>query len=394
MLGYNDAEAESLKTGAIIGKGATSVVRLLRSPHEHLVIKSFFKTCNPHDIRREIVIHKHLSKLKHKNIIQQTSAFHLDGTWHIVMEKAEGGELFEQIEPDIGFSESVAQLYFRQLWSAVNEMHQEGIAHRDIKPENILLNKEGVLKLADFGMATVYKNDQNKQRRRLTSRAGTRLYAAPEILKGDDYDGEMADVWSMGVVLYLMLVGDAPWSEASDEATEFKKYKDKAAFNDLNCSSEAQTLLLSMLKVDPKARASLVDIKDSEWFVTEIPAASLSHPGQSNPLHVLDDSNCFSQPSTLLTQSIGTRFYIPKEVHGILAQLCNILNEIMVQTKLLDDRLMFGTVDRRNNQLAGIITLHKMPEQQLVVFQKRKGDWIEFKRLYLIVVGIIGRGSQ
>lgn len=103
----------------------------------------------------EVTVHKHIGD--HRNII---SFFHTgeDPTWRwIAMELAEGGDLFDKIEADEGVGEDIAHLYFTQLISAVSYMHSKGVGHRDIKPENVLLSADGNLKIADFGLATVFE---------------------------------------------------------------------------------------------------------------------------------------------------------------------------------------------------------------------------------------------
>ena len=110
----------------------------------------------------ELQIHKACTG--HPNIIG-LHMFGTDNTWiYIIMELAESGDLFDKIEPGVGIDETLAHFYFKQLVNAVDYIHLKGVAHRDIKPENILIDAEGNLKLADFGLATVYKRT-NKEKR-------------------------------------------------------------------------------------------------------------------------------------------------------------------------------------------------------------------------------------
>ncbi|CAB4061731.1 CHEK1 [Lepeophtheirus salmonis] len=123
----------------------------------------------------------------------------------IFLEYCSGGELFDRIEPDKGMPEFQAQGYFNQLIAGVEYLHVRGVAHRDIKPENLLLTDNDVLKISDFGMATVFRH--KGEERSLERRCGTRPYMAPEILMKSNYSAEPSDIWSCGVVLVAMLAG-------------------------------------------------------------------------------------------------------------------------------------------------------------------------------------------
>ena len=185
-------------------------------------------------LEMEISLHKHIGL--HKNIIEFYDHGD-DPSWKwIAMELAEGGDLFDKIEADAGIAQDIAHVYFTQLVSAIGFMHSRGVAHRDIKPENILLSADGDLKLADFGMATLF--EYRGKRKLATTLCGSPPYVAPEVLscstqsgtKGIGYAADMADVWSCGVVLFVLLAGNTPWSrpvEGRDEygrPNEFSEY--------------------------------------------------------------------------------------------------------------------------------------------------------------------------
>lgn len=124
------------------------------------------------------------------------------------------GELFDFLKLTGAFPESIARAYFYQLLTALAATHEAGIAHRDIKPENLLLDHEFRLKVADFGLANSYADEAGKVRSLLTH-CGTRMYMAPELLAAEAYQGPPADLWSAGVVLFIMLAGAPPFSEAT-----------------------------------------------------------------------------------------------------------------------------------------------------------------------------------
>lgn len=224
----------------------------------------------------EIALHQHLGK--HQHIIHCLGSGE-DALWTwIAMELADGGDLFDKIEADEGVGEDIAHFYFTQLISAVGFMHSKGIAHRDIKPENVLLSGEGDLKLADFGLAALFKKDG--QLRLCNTVCGSPPYIAPEIVSGRrskradildvGYAANICDVWSCGVVLFVLLVGNTPWDEPTMRSEEFKEYveTDGRTTDELwqKLPPEIVSLLRGMLKLDPASRFTLDGIRTHPWF--------------------------------------------------------------------------------------------------------------------------------
>lgn len=226
----------------------------------------------------EISLHKYLGQ--HGNIVQFFQAGE-DFTWRwIAMELAEGGDLFDKIESDVGVGEDVAHLYFTQLVSAVTYMHSKGIGHRDLKPENILLSAEGNLKIADFGLATLF--EYKGEKKFCKTSCGSPPYTAPEVVNCDGrlakkvdtgYQGDYVDIWSCGVVLFVLLVGNTPWDEPLDRSYEFDQYvKTNGRPDDElwhNLPAETLSLLRGMMRVNPKERFSLAEIRRHPWFTRE-----------------------------------------------------------------------------------------------------------------------------
>lgn len=227
-------------------------------------------------VRMEVALHQHLGK--HANIIHCLGSGE-DPLWTwIAMELADGGDLFDKIEADEGVGEDIAHFYFTQLVSAVGYMHSKGIAHRDIKPENVLLSGQGDLKLADFGLAALFKKDG--QLRLCNTVCGSPPYIAPEIVSGRrskradlldvGYAANICDIWSCGVVLFVLLVGNTPWDEPTMHSEEFKEYveTDGRTTDELwqNLPPEILSLLRGMLKLDPAQRFTLDEIRTHPWF--------------------------------------------------------------------------------------------------------------------------------
>ncbi|XP_048233306.1 serine/threonine-protein kinase SAPK1 isoform X2 [Ricinus communis] len=161
-------------------------------------------------VQREIMNHR---SLKHPNIIRFKEVFLTPTHLAIVMEYAAGGELFERICNAGRFSEDEARFFFQQLISGVSYCHSMQICHRDLKLENTLLDGSSAprLKICDFGYSkSSVLHSQPK------STVGTPAYIAPEVLSRKEYDGKIADVWSCGVTLYVMLVGAYPFEDPED----------------------------------------------------------------------------------------------------------------------------------------------------------------------------------
>ncbi len=178
----------------------------------------------------EVSLHSHIGQ--HPNVIEWFATGE-DHVWRwIAMEYAEGGDLFDKIEADVGVTEDIAHLYFLQLVSGVSFMHSKGVAHRDLKPENILMSDDGNLKIADFGMATMF--EYKGQTKLSATMCGSPPYIAPEVLacgrvdrksaEVTKYAPELVDIWSCGVILFVLLVGNTPWEEPTRDSWEYQEY--------------------------------------------------------------------------------------------------------------------------------------------------------------------------
>ncbi len=228
----------------------------------------------------EITLHKYVGA--HKNIIEFYDSGE-DAAWlWIAMELAEGGDLFDKVEADAGLSQDIAHAYFTQLINAVSYMHSRGIGHRDLKPENILLDADGNLKLADFGMATLF--EYHGKRKTAVTLCGSPPYVAPEVLscgshdktKATGYHADRADIWSCGVVLFVLLAGNTPWNKPVEGSDEYGRPNEFAEYVKSNgrpedelwqaLPAEVLSLLRGMMRVDSETRFSLEDIRRHPWY--------------------------------------------------------------------------------------------------------------------------------
>ncbi|BGO94236.1 hypothetical protein NBRC10512_006870 [Rhodotorula toruloides] len=201
-------------------------------------------------------------------------------TWpsglYMLLDLADGGDLFDKITPDVGVDNDIAHLYFRQLIAGLKYLNGHGICHRDVKPENCLLDGHGNLKISDFGLATVFK--YKGQERLLKDRCGSPPYAAPELARAQPYAAEPIDVWSAGVVLFALLFGNTPWDEPTSNSPEFSAFLSGEIFahdpwrrlGSARSSAVAQ-MLLAMLTVDPEKRPRLKDVERMDWYLQPNP---------------------------------------------------------------------------------------------------------------------------
>ena len=164
------------------------------------ISKELYERFNLHYPPSEIAL---VSSLSHEHIVRVLDVVEEPTRIFLVQEYLGGGDLFECMQASDIFPEVVARYLFCDLFSAVSYLHSKGIVHRDIKPENCVLDEHGKLKLIDFGFATAFEPGQL-----VNDFCASPKYAAPEVLRKVPYRGPPVDVWSMGVILYDMVLGD------------------------------------------------------------------------------------------------------------------------------------------------------------------------------------------
>ncbi|KAG5835577.1 hypothetical protein ANANG_G00245480 [Anguilla anguilla] len=207
-------------------------------------------------IRREIEI---MSSLNHPHIITIYEVFENKHKIVIVMEYASRGDLYDYICEQQRLSEREARHFFRQIVSAVHYCHRNGIVHRDLKLENILLDGQGNVKIADFGLSNLYRGDEYLQ-----TFCGSPLYASPEIVNGRPYKGPEVDSWSLGVLLYTLVHGAMPF-----DGQDYRNLIRQISAGDYRKPakpSDACGLIRWMLMVNPDRRATLEEISRHWWL--------------------------------------------------------------------------------------------------------------------------------
>lgn len=213
-------------------------------------------------LEREIVVMK---LVDHPNIMRLYDVWETSGELYLILEYVEGGELFDYIIERGRLSETEALDYFQQLIGAMDYCHRLNIAHRDLKPENILLDKDKVLKVADFGMAAWQPGDSL-----LKTSCGSPHYAAPEVISSKPYDGAISDIWSCGVILFALLAGRLPFDD-EDICALLEKVSVGKFDMPSDISPKAQDLVRKMLEKDVTKRFKISDIIKHPWFTSQPP---------------------------------------------------------------------------------------------------------------------------
>ncbi|XP_073022231.1 CBL-interacting serine/threonine-protein kinase 9-like isoform X2 [Primulina eburnea] len=211
-------------------------------------------------IKREISTMK---MIKHPNVLNILEVMASKTKIYIVLEYVGGGELFDKIARQGKLKEGVARRYFQQLINAVDYCHSRGVYHRDLKPENLLLDSHGVLKVSDFGLSAFSK--QVREDGLLHTACGTPNYVAPEVLNDKGYDGTTSDVWSCGVILFVLMAGYLPFEEPNLMALYRKIYKADFSFPPW-FSSNAKRLIKRILDPNPLTRITIPEILENDWF--------------------------------------------------------------------------------------------------------------------------------
>lgn len=250
-----------------IGTGGFAKVKLACHilTGEMVAIKIMDKTALGSDLPRIKTEIDALKNLRHQHVCQLYQVLETDNTIFLVLEYCPGGELFDYIISQDRLSEEEARVVFRQIVSAVAYVHSRGYAHRDLKPENLLFDEYHKIKLIDFGLCAKPKGNKDYQ---LQTCCGSLAYAAPELIQGKSYLGSEADVWSMGILLYVLMCGFLPFDD--DNVMALYKKIMRGKYEVPKWLSPSSILLLQqMLQVDPKKRISMRNLLSHPWIMQD-----------------------------------------------------------------------------------------------------------------------------
>ena len=266
--------------GMELGRGEFGITYLCKDKKtgEKLACKSISKNklrtaIDIEDVRREVAIMRHLPK--HPNIVTLKDTYEDDDNVHLVMELCEGGELFDRIVARGHYTERAAASVVKTIVQVVQMCHKHGVMHRDLKPENFLFadkKEASLLKAIDFGLSIFFKPGE-----RFNEIVGSPYYMAPEVLKRN-YGSEI-DIWSVGVILYILLCGVPPfWAETEQGVAQaiIRSVIDFKREPWPKVSDNAKDLVKKMLDPDPKRRLTAQEVLDHPWLQNAMTAPNVS----------------------------------------------------------------------------------------------------------------------
>jgi len=270
-----------------IGRGSTASVWLATENQTNTkwaVKRVDRKLIDPLVLERELAI---MADCRHENILRLRAVYQSDNVMDLVIEYAGGGELFDLVVERERFTERDAKHVMRQIMSGLTYLHKRGIAHRDIKAENILIAEEGeningpiTVKIADFGLSNVLGTSVQ-----LETSCGTPDYVAPEVLRGEGYDLAV-DVWSAGVLTYIILAGFPPFYDERGEMFLFRKIMNvEFSFDDEeweNVSNDARDFITRLLVSDPVLRYTAQQALHHRWLSNDNDTVPVVKPSPSS----------------------------------------------------------------------------------------------------------------
>eukprot|EP00270_Netrium_digitus_P005134 TRINITY_DN1669_c0_g1_i1.p1 TRINITY_DN1669_c0_g1~~TRINITY_DN1669_c0_g1_i1.p1 ORF type:complete len:455 (+),score=105.47 TRINITY_DN1669_c0_g1_i1:157-1521(+) len=427
--------------GRTLGAGSFAKVKFARNTEtgESVAVKvvdkeKILKHKMVEQIKREISIMK---LVRHPNVVTLHEVLASRLKIYIVLEFVSGGELFDKIAHEGKLEEKEGRKFFQQLVDAVDFCHSKGVYHRDLKPENMLLDASGNLKISDFGLSALPQ--QVRDDGLLHTTCGTPNYVSPEVLKDRGYDGEKADIWSCGVILFVLLAGFLPFDEP-DLATLYRKIQ-KA---DFKCptwfSQPVRKLIIQILDPNPQTRPKFSHIRKSEWFSKDyVPAQPypeeeganlddiiavfnnsedheiqevkgekeeemVSHPEFMNAFELITMSQglnlgaLFEKRKDLVRRQ--TRFTSSMDADVIMKKLEQAANGLGFKAQRRGFKMKLeGKAQGRSGVLTAVIQVFEMaPKLYMVELQKTNGNIFEyhkfFKALYRSVQDIVMNGPE
>eukprot|EP00499_Haloplacidia_sp_CaronLabIsolate_P005299 CAMPEP_0196781266 /NCGR_PEP_ID=MMETSP1104-20130614/9371_1 /TAXON_ID=33652 /ORGANISM="Cafeteria sp., Strain Caron Lab Isolate" /LENGTH=316 /DNA_ID=CAMNT_0042151489 /DNA_START=1 /DNA_END=951 /DNA_ORIENTATION=+ len=280
-LFYRKDECESVyKLGKELGRGSFATVKLATHRKEgtkwavKIIEKSRLKAEDEEALKMEIDI---LQKVEHPNIVELREVFDCRDKVYMMMEVMSGGELFDRIVAKEKYSELEAATVMRKICTALAYCHEHHIVHRDLKPENLLYQSpddDSEIKIADFGLAKLLSEETYM----MHTACGTPGYVAPEILQGVGYTSAV-DMWSMGVILYILLCGFPPFYDENNaalfESIKAGAYDFPSPYWD-DVSDDAKNLIKGLLILNPAERLTAVQVLETPWVCGKASDAELS----------------------------------------------------------------------------------------------------------------------
>ncbi|EPS69418.1 hypothetical protein M569_05348, partial [Genlisea aurea] len=328
-------------------------------------------------ITREISI---MRRLRHQHVVKLYEVLATKTKIYFVMEFVKGGELFAKVAKDGRFSEGQSRKYFQQLISAVSHCHSRGIYHRDLKPENLLLDENGDLKVSDFGLSAL--SDQIRSDGLLHTLCGTPAYVAPDVLAKKGYDGAKIDVWSCGVVLFVITAGYLPFHDSNLMNMYNKIYK--GVYRVPKWISPSLKFLLSrLLDTDSTTRITIDEIKRDPWFRKGY--KEITKTDEPPPIGIIGEDDEKKLGGYLNAFDIIT-FSSGLDLSGLLDEKRRILDDverITVEAEQSTEKLM-ENFETAIKAAEGGVKVRKLKKGQAVVleFGGQKGNLVIGMEIY------------
>jgi 5'-AMP-activated protein kinase catalytic alpha subunit len=356
-------------------------------------------------IQREISV---MRLVRHPNIVELKEVMATKTKIFFIMEYVRGGELFAKVAKG-RLKEEAARKYFQQLISAIDYCHSRGVYHRDLKPENLLLDEDENLKISDFGLSAL--PEQFRQDGLLHTQCGTPAYVAPEVLRKKGYDGSKADIWSCGVILYVLLAGFLPFQDENVMKMYRKVFKAEYQFPPW-FSTDSKRLISRLLVADPEKRITIPAIMRNHWFLKgfsrpvafSIQESSMDQTGQEQDLDscsvvntkvsspeffnafefISSMSSGFDLSSLFETKrKSGSMFTSKFSASAIMEKIEGVAKGLSYKVaKVKDFKVTLqGPCEGRKGKLAVTAEVFEVaPEVAVVEFSKSSGDTLEYTK--------------
>ncbi|KAM3374899.1 CBL-interacting serine/threonine-protein kinase 25 [Capsicum galapagoense] len=399
--------------GRLLGQGTFAKVYYGRDikTSESVAIK----VINKDHVKREGMMEQIIREIsvmrlvRHPNIVELKEVMATKQKIFVVMEYVKGGELFAKVANG-KLKEDVARKYFQQLISAVDFCHSRGVYHRDLKPENLLLDENENLKVSDFGLSAL--SEQFRSDGLLHTQCGTPAYVAPEVLRKKGYDGAKSDIWSCGVILYVLLAGFLPFKHENLMKMYRKVFKGEYEFPPW-FSPEAKKLISKLLVSDPEKRITIAAVTRVPWFLKEFSrSTSFSSIDEENGNQKQESTkepnmvsrtksappfyNAFEFISAMSSGFDLSSLFEGKRKSGALFTSKCSASMIMSKLESLAKKVNFqivsakefkvkmqGTSDGRKGKLSVMAEVFEVaPEVAIVEFSKSAGDTLEYTKFY------------
>ncbi|KAG5225195.1 CBL-interacting serine/threonine-protein kinase [Salix suchowensis] len=399
--------------GRLLGKGTFAKVYY----GKHLVTGESvaIKVINKDQVRREGMMDQIQTEIsvmhlvRHPNIVELKEVMATKTKIFFIMEYVRGGELFAKVAKG-RLGEEAARKYFQQLISAIDYCHSRGVYHRDLKLENLLLDEDENLKISDFGLSAL--REQFLQDKLLHTLCGTPAYVAPEVLRKKGYDGSKADIWSCGVILYVLLAGFLPFQDENVMKMYRKIFKAEYEFHPW-FSADARRLISRILVADPDRRITIPAMMRNHWFLKGF-SRPTAFPIQESIMDMnvqdqeLDSCSAVAKPEASspkffnafeLISSMSSGFDLsglfetekkPGSIFTSKVSACSIVEKIGGVAEGLDFKVarvedfkvrLQGPCEGRKGRLAVTAEVFEVaPEVAVVELSKASGDTLEYAK--------------